>query len=478
MKNFTVIVLFLLGFQFYGQTKQWTLRECVDYALENNISVKQSLLDVENSEINKRDAIGDFLPILSANGTHSWNIGLNQNITTGLLQNQTTQFTSIGVNSNINIFNGLQNIYGLYRANLDILTSQYQLDKMRDDISLFVANAYLQILFNKERKKVVASQMEVTQVNLDRTQDLVDAGVLPEGDLLEIKATYATQNQNLIEAENQLFISKLALAQLLQIKEYQSFDVADIEYDLISESILEVAPSEIVDKAKSELNDIKIAESNKELADYDVKLAKSGLYPSLTGFFSYTTRASYSDQITGAEIDPNNPTRIIGVVEGTSNNVLAPNYRTIAGPHDPVLDQFSLNDGINFGVQLRIPVLNGLNTSSNVSRSKVNLVRTEFQLEQAELDLEADVYQAYNDAKNAKKAYEAAVATEDARQLAFNYAKERYDVGLSNAFDFNQSRTQYENAQSDVIRTKYDYIFKLKVVEFYFGIPITELNGF
>lgn len=113
---------------------------------------------------------------------------------------------------------------------------------------------------------------------------------------------------------------------------------------------------------------------------------------------------------------------------------------------------------------------------NNVKRNKVNVERLKFQLEQAELDLEATVYQAYNDALNSRKSYQAAVQTEDARRLAFEYAQERYDVGLSNAFDFNQSRTAYENSQSDVVRTKYDYIFRIKILEFYFGLPITDFN--
>ena len=123
-----------------------------------------------------------------------------------------------------------------------------------------------------------------------------------------------------------------------------------------------------------------------------------------------------------------------------------------------------------------MPIFNRFTTRNTVKRSKVEVERSKFLLEQAELDLESTVYQAYNDAKNSKKTYEAALQTEEARKLAFEYAQERYDVGFSNAFDFNQSRTAYENAQSDVIRTKYDYIFKLKVLEFYFGLPITDLN--
>ena len=140
----------LLSVLSQAQSKKWTLEECVNYAIKNNISIKQSELDAKSAAIDKSSAIGGFLPSLNINGSHSWNIGLNQNITTGLLENQTTQFTSANLNANVDIFKGLQNVNQLRKANLAIIASQYQLTKMQEDIALNIANAYLQILFNKE----------------------------------------------------------------------------------------------------------------------------------------------------------------------------------------------------------------------------------------------------------------------------------------------------------------------------------------
>ena len=140
----------------------------------------------------------------------------------------------------------------------------------------------------------------------------------------------------------------------------------------------------------------------------------------------------------------------------------------------PLFDQFSNNKGHNFGLQLNIPILNGFSAKSNVERSKVNLEKSKIAFSQAETDLEKNVYTAFTNAKGALKTYESALLTLSARQEAFNYAKEKYNVGLMNAFDYNQSQTLFANAQSDVIRAKYDYIFKVKVVELYFGIPIIK----
>jgi outer membrane protein len=446
MKQLILAIIIISGFSVQAQ-KKWTLQECVEYALENNISVQQSQLDVELADIGKSDAIMSFLPNLNGNVSYNINTGANINPATNQFENETFRSANGGVSSGVNLSSGLQNWRNLQRAKLNQLASQYQLDKMKDDISLFIANSYLQILFNKQQLKVLQTQNEVTQENLTRTQDLVDSGVLPQGDLLEIKATDATQKQQIIQAENTLFISKLGLAQTLQLRDYENFDVADDNYDILSEEILSNTPGVIVEKAKDNLNDVKIAESNVDIANKDLQLARSNYYPSLTGFISYNARWSSTNDT--------NP---------------------FTGEDITFVEQLYLFDGTALGLRLNLPIFNNLQTRNNVKRSKVSLKRAEFQLEQAELDLEADVYQAYNDAKNAKKAFEAAVQTEDARRLAFEYAKERYDVGLSNAFDFNQSRTQYENAQTDVIRTKFDYIFRLKVLEFYFGIPLAGAN--
>ena len=456
MKNasFTLLMLMVLflGISTQAQIKKWTLKECVDYALQNNISIKQTELDEETTVIGKKTAIGNFLPSLNANASHSWNIGLNQNITTGLLENQTTQFTSAGLNSNVTIYNGLQNQNKLRKANLSIIAAQYQLSKMKDDISLNVANAYLQILFNKENLKVQNEQLTYDEKQQRKSEEMVAAGMVARGDLLDVKATVAADKQKVIAAENTLFISNLSLAQLLQIEDFKTFDVADVDYEAKPSQTMLETPETIVEKAKQDRVELKIAKANLEIADKDVKIAKGAFQPSVIGFYSFSSRVSYSDRIVG--VDP------------TGTPILS-------GPL-PFFDQISNNKGHNFGVQLNIPILNGFSAKTNLDRFKIALERSKTNEKQAILDLERNVYTAITNAKVALNAYDAAVAAFDARKEAFNYAKEKYAVGMMNSFDFNQAQTLYTNSQSEVLRTKYDYIFKVKIVEFYFGIPIIE----
>ncbi|KQO34758.1 transporter [Flavobacterium sp. Leaf82] len=451
--SLVLALLFGFGLSSQAQSKQWTLEECVRYALDNNITIKLSELDVKNAAIDKKGALGSYLPTVNGTASHSWNIGLNVNPVTNIATTQTTQYSSLGVNAGVDIYKGLQNQNTYRRAKLSIIASQYQLLKMQEDISLNVANAFLEILFNKENLKVKKEQLSIDQKRLARSEEMVNAGTIPRGDLYDLKATEATDQQAIIVAENSLLISKLSLAQLLQLKEFADFDVIDDTNAKDENNIMAQTPVDIYTKAKEIRTELKLAQTNLEIAEKSVAIARGAFQPTLRGFYQFSTSASYSDRIIGTD--------------GNGNPVYS-------GPHS-VLDQFSDNKGHNFGFQLNVPIFNGFSVRNNVERSKVSLEKSKIDLEQKSLDLQRNVYTAFTDAKGALNAYESSTVTLEARQQAYNYAKEKYDVGLMNSFDFTQAQTLLTNAQSDVIRTKYDYIFKIKILEFYFGIPIVPI---
>ncbi|MFT4669492.1 MAG: outer membrane protein [Flavobacteriaceae bacterium] len=440
MRKLGILLFFLsLGFQINAQNKQWTLKECVVHALSNNISIKQSTLNIDLTDIEKSDAIGNFLPSINAGPTISKNTGLSFNPITNQPETITALNLAGGVSVGYTLFDGLRNFRQVQRAEISKLSSQYRLVKMRDDISLFVANGYLQVLLNKANLDVIEIQNAVTLEQINRVNELVDAGVLPKGDLLEIKATDAREKQSIAIQENAVRISLISLAQLLLIKDYETFDIEDEGFDLVDPGISANPVSEIIATAKENRTEVKIAEKNVELASKDLQIARAGYYPTLSAFFGYDTR--YTD------LDPTE-----------------------------FINQIYQNDGVNYGLRLSIPVLNGFSVRNNVRRSKINVTSTEYELEQAELDLESNIYQAYVDAKGAGKAYEASLAALESQELAYQYAKDRFDVGLTNSFDFSQSKLRYDNALIEVNRGKYDYIFKIKVLELYFGVPAMELK--
>jgi outer membrane protein len=465
--------LLLMGvFILHAQSEPLSLEDCVNMALEKNINIKQSELDVQNAGIDKLNAFGNFLPTVNLSASHFWNNGLNQNITTGLLENVTTEFSSFQGNVGVDIFKGLQNINQYRRAQLNLLAQQYRLADMADDVSLFVANAYLQVVLNKEILTVQQKQIETTQLELKRTKELVEAGVLTARDLYELEANLATQEQSLVVAENNFRLGKINLAQLLLITDYENFEIELEDFSVPFPSILEKQPKEIFEQALTFRNDVKLAETNIGIAQKDLDIAKGALYPRLSGFYSYSTRITYNDRLVGTGTFSSIP---LGYVADSGALVVREVEDSMLAAPLSFADQFSLYDGHNFGLQLSIPVFNGKSLSNAVKRSKVNLQRSKNLFSQQQLDLETSVNQAFNDSKGSYKLYEAALKTKNATRRAADDALERFQAGAMNSFDYVQAKQRYEAAVSEAIRAKFDYVFKLKVVEFYFGLPL-EIN--
>ena len=334
----------------------------------------------------------------------------------------------------IDVFNGLANIRRLHRANLDLLAKKYQLEDMKEDISLLVANSYLQILFNKEQLDVQKSQLKISQEELNNAKEKFNNGVIPEGNLFEIEANLALSEQNVIMAENSYQLSKLSLSQLLMFGDSDNFDIADENYEIPQTDIINKSAKEILEEAMKNRNDIKLAETNLEIAIKDQQISRSTLLPSATAFYSY-------------------------------------NSRVIMDAPTSLKSQFDLNAGESIGLQLNIPILNGWSSRVGIKKSKLNVLRSKNLLDQTKMDLENTIYQALNDAKGAMKSYEAAKKSEIARKTAYEYAKERFENGALNTINYFQAQQLFETSQSELIKAKYDYIFKIKVLEFYFGIP-------
>ena len=279
----------------------------------------------------------------------------------------------------------------------------------------------------------------------------------------------ASQEQVVVNAENDFEIARISLAQLLLINDYKNFSIADNDYEMVSSVIMEKSVDELYNEAIKSRNEILLAETNVEIAKTNLKIAKASYQPSLSGYYSYNSRVSYADRLVSTDDFTQIP---FGVVEGTGERVLITQSETKVVPHLSILDQFRANDGQNFGLSLRIPVLNGLSVKNNVQRSKVNLLRSSNQLNQQKLNFERIIYQAYSDAKGAIKNYEAAKKTTIARKEAYQYALDRFSLGASTSLQFSQAKQRYDSAISNELRSKFDAIFQIKILEFYFGIPL------
>lgn len=471
-ESYLLLAVVFLSFPVFGQDKKWTLEECIDYGVVNNILIKQSELQEEAANIRTDLAKGAFYPSLMGSAQHGWTLADAPDLRTNVITQQTIQSSTFGLSLGINIYSGMKLQHQLARTRLAYMASVYSVQKMKEDISLNVINAYLQIVFSKELVKTNTNQLTFDEQDEVRTTKLVDAGVVPAGDLLDVKATVATSSQRLIQSQNELVMAKLNLAQLLQLDSFDTFDVDDVDYKIVSSALLKNSPQEIAERAAEYLTTIKTAQLNVDMAERDVKIARSNYQPTLSGFYNLNTAANYQNRVVGRSIDPNQPYSTIGIVENSGDNVLIENTVNVVGNAAPFFDQFNTNLNSNFGFSLSVPIFQGLSVRNTVKLNQLALKQRMNEKEVAELELEQLVFKAYTDTASAFNSYEASLATLEAREKSLEYARERYGVGLISIFDLNQNQNLFITAQSNLLKAKYDYIFKNKILEYYFGVPL------
>ncbi len=435
----TYIILLLTTSLATAQTK-WSLQQSLDYAHKHNLQLKQSRLDIEQAKINKMAAIGGFLPNINANASTSWNNGLTQNFTTGILENQTTFGGSGSVNGNLNLFNGFKNHYNYKKSLLDILSAQYQYADLQNNIDVQIASAYIQILLNKENFEAAKAQLENSIKQKERTQEMIKTGVLPKGDIADAEAQITNDHLQVIQAENAYEIAKLNLVQLLELTDFQQFDIDEsLEGLNIDETLLQTNAEQLFEQARRNNQKLKQAETQVAAAGYQVKLAKSAYLPSLSAFANINTRYSDRDHI---------------------------GFGGVTTPADPFWNQVKDNKGLTYGLNLRIPVFNGFATRNQVNRAKLSQEKIKIAVTNTEKKMRSDIYKMQKDLQAAFQSMKAAQANLKAQRKAYDYANEKFKVGLMNIFELNNIKTKYRRAEAQFINAKYEYFLKSKVLEF------------
>jgi outer membrane protein len=428
--------------------KAWTLEECIDYALENNIRVKQSYLDVKAGEVNQLQSKLDFLPSVNGSASHSYGWGRSIDLATYQYVNQQSMQSYFDVSSSVTLFNGFQKLNTLKQRRYDYLASKYNSDKIKNDISLAVAGYYLQILFSRELVGNAREQLDITQQQVDRTRKLVEAGTLAQGSLLDIQAQLANEEVSLVQAQNQLTLANLDLLQLLELQAGTEFSI-DVPKLSVNKAPELLPVDYIYNAALDVMPEIKSAELNYSSTDRALAIAKGSRSPSLTMNAGIGT--NFSDQIR------------------LSNIPTDPGYNETK----PFSDQLRDNRSTTLSFRLSIPIFNGYQTSSYISRSKLNLLNADYNLQLAKNTLRKNVETAYTDALAAYKTYQARQKSLNSLNESFKYTEQKFNVGMVNALDYNVSKNQLNLAESDLLSAKYDFIFKLKVLDFYLGKSLT-----
>ncbi len=441
------LVLLVISGSILAQ-KTWTLEDCINHALENNIRIKQSYLDVETGAINQRESKLDFLPNLNGSASHSYGWGRSVDMATYNYVNQQTQQSYFTINSDLTLFSGLQKLNTLKQRRFDYLVSKYNSDKIKNDISLSVAGAYLQILFSRELVNNAEQQFEVTNQQIDRTAKLVAAGTLAKGSLLEVQAQGANEEVSLVQAKNQLNLAYLDLLQLLEIESGTAFQIDVPSLALTQQP--EILPIQyIYNAALGTMPEIKSAEMTYESYGRALSVAKGSRSPSLA--LSLGMGTNYSDQIR------------------MSVNPLDPGYQDTK----PFSDQFKDNQNTTLAFRLSIPIFNNWQINSYVARSKVNFLNADYNLQLTKNTLRKNVETAYADALAAYSSYSAREKSLSSLEESFSYTEQKFNVGMVNALDYNVAKNQLNKANSDLLSAKYDFIFKYKILDFYLGKTLT-----
>jgi outer membrane protein len=448
MKKFLFFMsacLFLFAAESFSQQKEWSLEECIKYAIDNNIQIKQQALQTRYQENTLAQSKLNLLPTLNGQATHNYSFGRALDETTyEFTQNQNIQSNSFYAGGSLNLFNGLQNFNTIRKNQNQLLASELDLQKIKDNISLNIALAYLQILLNNELVSTTDNQLQITKQQIEKTRKMFVAGSVAKGNLLQIESQAASEELQLITLQNQLDISYLTLTQMLELKTPEGFRINTPDISLDTNSIITGRVDEIFAQAQGIRPEIKSAELNLSVSEYDLKIAKGGRSPRLTMNHSFNTR--YSD----IAVKLSAPTEKYGFSD-------------------------QLNDNINYGLgfSLNIPILNGWQVNKNISNSKINIENYRYSLESEKKQLYKNIQQAYADAVASLKKYSASRKAVASMEESFRYTDQKFNMGMVTPVDYNAAKTQLLNAQSDMSQAKYEFIFKTKVLDFYKGLPLS-----
>jgi outer membrane protein len=472
----SAVVAAIVLFNFRTHAQIWTLDSCIAYAFQNNLSVQLSEENVALTKLNETSAIGSMLPTLNAQGGHGYNWGQRIDPFTNQFASSRIQSNNFGIATSVNLFSGLRQVNTLKQAGLNVETAKWNYEKMRNDIALNVASAYLAVIINKEFMDIARRTLDGTERQVKRMEKLVAAGQLAVSNLNDMQAQLASDNASFVSTENNYRLSKLSLVQLLQLdaSKLDQFNIVIPKLDEVEQYTLLSNPDIAVQAALNNFPEVKSASTSVASAALGKKIAASGYYPSLNASFSYGT--GYSG---AAKVITGNPDTLafpIGTVVGTGDLVTSfpqLSYSTDDYQTKAFSDQLQENVNRSLFFSLNIPLFNGFSTYTGVKRAEINFRQAELQLDQTKQAITQSVYQAYNDAQAALANYYAFKTSVAANEKSFQWAELRYEQGMSNITEYADSRMRMEIAQANLARTKYDYIFKLKVLDFYQGKAIT-----
>jgi outer membrane protein len=452
----------------YGQEK-WDLRRCVDYALEHNISVKQQDIQARIAELTYKQSKLSIYPSLNFSTSAGIRTGRSIDPTTNLYTNQDIFNNSFGLQTGVDLFNFGSKRNTISANRFAFEASIASVDKLKDDISLNVAGTYLQILLNKEQLVIDSLRVMQTSAQLTNTRKQVQAGTIPELNALQLEAVLAQDSANLITAKGTLTQSLLLLKALLDLDAATPFDVLTPPVELIPvEPISALQPEDVYQLALKNLPQQRVNDLLLKAAQKNADAVKGSMYPNLT--LGASIQTNYSNAQNPHLISNTPIIDTIGRVVNSNTAVIAPGFDTKYSIYsDPYFNQFSNNFGRSVGFTLNVPIFNGNFARTNWEKAKLNVQNYQLQQQQSDLTLKQDIYKAYTDALTSLQSFHAATKTVAAAEKAFEFATKRWNVGLLNTLDLITTENNLYTARQQRLLAQYNYVFKMKVLEFYRG---------
>jgi len=437
MKKFLMVIVSGLIFINVNAQEKWSLQKCIDYAQTNNIVIKQYEINTEYQENELQQSKNNRLPGVNANLSQDFSFGRSEQLD-GTYKSRNTMNTSLSLGTNIVIYSGGRLKNTIVQQDYELKRSLENLKKAKDDVTLNITSGYLDILFAKEMIKVSEAQAEATKLQIKRTEELVNAGKLAPGALLELQSQLASEELEIVNRQNALQIYLLNLAQVLELDNYTNFDIVTPELPEMSAVASVSSSSQVYGKAIENRPEIKSAEYQLKSSEMQLKIANSGLYPT------------------------------ISASAGIGDNYFNMNDVQNESLGKQLLD----NHGEYVGVGVNIPIFSKFQNKTNIENSKLQIENRRLELESAKKDLRKQIEQAYTNAVAALKRYNSSMAAVNSMKESFRYVEEKFNAGRVISVEYNYSKSRLAIAESQLIQAKYDFIFRTKILDFYNGIPI------
>ena len=449
--------------------EKWSLQQCVAFAIKNNISVKQADVQARLSKITSQQSDASIYPSLTGNVNSAYQRGLTENPTTGTLIDQ----SFITGNTNVQIGYSLFT-WGARKNNIDAnkllqKADELGIEKAQNDIALFVSNAFLQVMLRREQARISEVQMNQSRSQLGNMRKLVKAGSQPELSAIQIEAQLAKDSSNLLQAQSLIQQAMINLRGTMNIDFNTPFEIFTPEIEKIPiDNITDLQPEMVYNMALNTQPIQRMYKWRLEAGSMQIKAARASMYPDVSAFGGLNTRVINSKFPTGVILPAENTGAFV-VVNGSKIDVLAPSFQQTGQAGIPLGRQIKNNFGQSLGLSINFSVFNNFNARTQWERAKIGIVQTKLQQDQENLTLKTNIYNAYQDAYASLQKYNATLRTVDYSQKAFDMSKKRLENGLLSTLDYIITQNNLYLAQIESVSNRYDYIFKMKVLEFYKG---------